>query len=210
MAATLRKGCLIFVVLALPFVIIEYVLWLFAWGHVDCWSDGMVRARTVAALIAPPLLYLVIDRRLTRGRPGPVIARTVLMALLALLWIGIVYPGISNAPQRSRQKETMRRMRQIATILEAYQIDKVAYPVTTDIHQLHKIVGRVYGTFEDQDAWCTPFVLESRPKTYTIISLAKDRKRNAAKPIVRETTNFDDDIIFSDGMFVQSPEGVQQ
>jgi hypothetical protein len=50
----------------------------------------------------------------------------------------------------------------------------------------------------------------SRPAQYAITSKGRDGTLGTAPTAITTTTNFDCDIIYSQGQFLQYPEGIQQ
>ena len=157
---------------------------------------------------------------------------TLIELLVVIIIIGILaaiaIPNLLTAMQRSRQKRSMADMRTIATAWEARATDlnkynsaaqAANYPTgNVGISDLQTYLCPTYiRTFPVTDGWGTPFIpgvsqAWSSPtlaaQNYSITSLGKDQVAG----VYREgpTTNFDCDIIFSNGVFLEYPEGVQQ
>jgi general secretion pathway protein G len=149
-----------------------------------------------------------------RERGFTLIELLIVVAIIGII-AAIAIPNLLNALNRGRQKRTMADMRTIGTAIESYNTDFNFYP---------KIAS---GTVTALDPYLTPTYERRLPPRdgwnnemyyigdvangldYTILSYAKD---NISGAIVngRRTTDFNDDIVFSDGMFSQWPEGLQQ
>ena len=152
-----------------------------------------------------------------RERGFTLIELLIVVAIIGII-AAIAIPNLLNALNRGRQKRTMADMRTIGTAVEQYQVDFNFYPKvagTVDVSNLATYIEPTYlKKIPAQDGWNNPMKWigdSSNGLDYTIVSYAKD---NASGPTTwapgNRTTNFNDDIVFSDGMFVQWPEGLQQ
>ena len=143
---------------------------------------------------------------------------TLIELLIVVAIIGIIaaiaIPNLLNAIQRGKQKRTMADMRAIGTAVESYAVDNNQYPAggspVSDIAS--DLEPRYIAQLVIADAWtneidytATP---SSAPQTYSIESYGKDGSNQAV--FVGSTTDFNNDIIFSQGLFVQYPEGSQK
>ncbi len=145
---------------------------------------------------------------------------TLIELLIVVAIIGIIaaiaIPNLLNAIDRSRQKRTMADMRSIGTAVESYSVDNNQYPDEGDTGSLTEVNGNLDQWLEpiyikkcpDQDGWSHDLMYGSDGSDYTIRSYGKDGAETTATG--GKTTDFDDDIIFIDGAFVQWPEGQQQ
>ena len=91
-----------------------------------------------------------------------------------------------------------------------YQRDNAIYPILNNVEaaQLRPFLTVYVGSFSDKDGWATPFGYNSDGSEYTLVSYG--RNKNADPPYVPGATgDFDSDIVFSEGMFIQWPEGTQ-
>ena len=155
----------------------------------------------------------------------------IVVAIIGIL-AAIAIPNLLTAMQRSKQKRTMADMRTVATAWEARATDlnrynaagAVSYPssgnVTAD--NLTSYLAPTYvKTFPKNDGWGNPWVLSTdqafgtpsstvAAQQYAIVSKGKDGTAQAVPVTGGATTNFDCDIVYSNGSFLQYPEGVQQ
>ncbi|PYQ48083.1 MAG: hypothetical protein DMF59_17085 [Acidobacteria bacterium] len=145
---------------------------------------------------------------------------------VAALFAAIVIPNILTASGRSPQKHTMADMRTIATAWEAratdvnrYNAAAIDFPTTgVTFENLTTYLTPTYVKYlPAKDAWGNnyhfgadrPWGAKEAAQVYTVISYGKDGK-SQGKWEGGATTHFDCDIIYSNGTFLQYPEGVQQ
>jgi general secretion pathway protein G len=149
----------------------------------------------------------------------------IVVAIIGIL-AAIAIPNLLTAMQRSKQKRTMADMRTIATAWEAratdinrYNAAGVTVPTAAvTIDNLTSFLAPTYvKTFPQKDGWGTNWGLAADQawgvgapaQVYVIISYGKDSTAQASYA-GGASTNFDCDIIYSNGTFIQYPEGVQQ
>jgi len=149
----------------------------------------------------------------------------IVVAIIGIL-AAIAIPNLLTAMQRSKQKRTMADMRTMATAWEAratdvnrYNAAGVTFPTTNaTIDNLTTFLSPTYvKTFPRKDGWGTnwglgvdqPWGNAAPAQVYAIISYGKDAASQSAA-VGGATTNFDCDIVYSNGTFLQYPEGVQQ
>ena len=149
----------------------------------------------------------------------------IVVAIIGIL-AAIAIPNLLTAMQRSKQKRTMADMRTIATAWEAratdvnrYNAAGVTFPTTgAQIADLNSFLAPTYvKTFPTKDGWGTAWGLgldqswgaTAPAQVYAIISYGKDSTSQSTAS-GGATTNFDCDIVYSNGTFIQYPEGVQQ
>jgi type II secretory pathway pseudopilin PulG len=147
-----------------------------------------------------------------------IIAAVVVVAFLGIL-AAIAVPNLLTAMQRSRQKRTMADMRSVSTALEAYATDKNEYPHADDVAGLTTFLVPTYiRSMPRLDGWTHPLRYECWPaaercRSYAVGSAGKDGRweHDSLQEYSKDTTTtkFDCDIVFSDGSFVQYPQGVQ-
>ena len=151
----------------------------------------------------------------------------IVVAIIGIL-AAIAIPNLLTAMQRSKQKRTMADIRSIATAWEAratdtnrYNAAGLSYPalgtgVTWD--NLNSYLCPTYiKQFPKNDGWGNPLQFgvsiswggPTAAQTYSIGSYGKDGSAEST-PRGGPTTNYDCDIIYSNGAFIQYAEGVQQ
>jgi general secretion pathway protein G len=145
----------------------------------------------------------------------------IVIAIIGIL-AAIAIPNLLNAVQRGKQKRTMSDMRAMATAVEAYAVDNNIYPTAACPAGTFTDAGTVLTTasFTNltptyiaqvpvKDGWGNFFyyALSADSQAYNIRSQGRN---NAADAInCGTTTNFNDDIVYSNGTFIQWPEGTQ-
>ena len=150
----------------------------------------------------------------------------IVVAIIGIL-AAIAIPNLLTAMQRSKQKRTMADMRSIATAWESratdvnkYNAAGATYPaiggVTWD--DLNTYLSPTYiKQFPKNDGWNNPFQYgvsvswgnTVAAQSYMLESYGKDGNPETT-PKTGPTTNYDCDIIYSNGAFIQYAEGVQQ
>jgi len=144
----------------------------------------------------------------------------IVVAIIGIL-AAIAIPNLLTAMQRSRQKRTMADIRSIATAWEAratdvneYTVAGATWPATSADFVGNSLSTTLAPTYikmvPAKDGWGTNFAggVSGDGQAYSIESYGKD-KVNETSDNGGPTTTFDADIIFSNGTFVQYPEGVQ-
>jgi general secretion pathway protein G len=149
----------------------------------------------------------------------------IVVAIIGIL-AAIAIPNLLTAMQRSKQKRTMADMRTIATAWEARATDTNKYnaagytfPGTAvTLTNLQNYLAPTYvRTFPSKDGWGNLWSFYSdqswgaatAAQVYAIASGGKDGAVQTTEPS-GATTNFDCDIVYTNGTFVVYPEGVQQ
>lgn len=137
---------------------------------------------------------------------GIAIGGVVLLAVIGIL-AAIAVPNLLTAMQRSRQKRTMADMRVVGIAIQSYIEEKNAAPPG---HSISEISGEL-GAVPTTDGWGTLYAYEALPDGgYVIASGGADKKFELGSLLEYEkqtTTNFDCDIVFANGEFVQYPGG---
>jgi type II secretion system protein G len=146
----------------------------------------------------------------------------IVIAIIGIL-AAIAIPNLLNAVQRGKQKRTMVDMRTLATAIEAFHVDNSAFPIAACAGGQFTDVGT---TLDDtsfslltptyltkvplRDGWGGFYVynVDNSFSHYNIRSLGRN---HAADTLAcGTTTDFNDDILFSDSTFIQWPEGAQK
>ena len=143
---------------------------------------------------------------------------TLIELLIVVAIIGIIaaiaIPNLLNAIDRGKQKRTMADLRSMGTAIEEYSIDNNFYPVSTTVATLEAEVSPAYmRKLPERDGWGVAFFVDTDPSEYTLGSCGKGATSCASLTLVGtggKTTTFASDIIFSNGSFVQWPEGKQE
>jgi len=135
----------------------------------------------------------------------------IVVAIIGII-AAIAIPNLFRALNRGRQKRSMADMRTLATAVQEYELDFGFFPKVSDVFTL---AGHLEPTFlktiPKLDGWNVPFLYQTDAAgvDYTIASLGMDHQQGSWTAGLR-TTNFNDDIVLSDGQFMQWPEGLQQ
>jgi type IV pilus assembly protein PilA len=157
----------------------------------------------------------------------------IVVAIIGII-VAIAIPNLLNAIQRAKQKRTMGDMRSAGTAAEAYAVDFNHYPAAAGYTAPSGLKIPPTTTFGDPgakapflngqvvptyirvlpltDGWNSWFLYDSTDTTgthqnYVVYSNGKNGTSDTIP--WGETTNFNEDIIFIDGQFVQYPAGAQ-
>ena len=146
----------------------------------------------------------------------------IVIAIIGIL-AAIAIPNLLNAVQRSKQKRSMVDMRTLATAIEAFHVDNSLFPTAACASGQFTATGT---TLDDTSfAVLTPTYVASPPRKdgwgrfyvynvdngysqYNIRSLGRNGVADTLT--CGTTTDFNDDILYSNGTFIQWPEGAQR
>lgn len=151
----------------------------------------------------------------------------IVVAIIGII-VAIAIPNLLNAIQRAKQRRTMGDIRSTATAIEAYAVDFNRYPpaaaialpselgtypgaVDAEISAIKDYISPTYIRVTPlQDGWNSWFMYGSddNGQAYAIASGAKDG--TLADGPGGPTTDFNADIVYANGQFIQYPEGVQR
>jgi len=150
----------------------------------------------------------------------------IVIAIIGIL-AAIAIPNLLNAVQRGKQKRTMADFRSFATAIEAYAVDNNSYPAGScapgafteagtamNDQSLTILVPTYIANPPRSDGWGRAIFYNTRGPvnqldSYNLVSYGRDGAVDTAVNC-GTTTNFNNDIIYSDGSFLQWPEGSQQ
>lgn len=147
----------------------------------------------------------------------------IVIAIIGIL-AAIAIPNLLNAVQRGKQKRTMSDMRTMATAIEAYAVDNNVYPqgactnasytdtdTTLNDSSLSLLSPTYIANPVRKDGWDTFFLYgaDTPGQQYVLLSRGRDKTYDTGGPTCVTTTNFNSDIVYSNGGFVQFPEGAQ-
>lgn len=152
---------------------------------------------------------------------GIVIGGLLLFVFIVGIIAAIAIPNLLNAINRGRQKRTIADIRMVATAVEAYANDHGYYPDADSAEQLATFLEPSYISVMPRfDGWRTPLgytCWSSSPSsdgcdTYVIASPARDLMfdydlSEYGSELIY-TNDFDEDIVFRNGSFIQLPEGI--
>jgi general secretion pathway protein G len=164
-----------------------------------------------------------------RNQKGFTLIELLIVVAIIGIIVAIAIPNLLNAIQRAKQKRTMGDMRSAGTAAEAYAVDFNHYPAAAGYTLPSGLsftattfnTGGGPSTFSGQvtptyirvlpmaDGWQSYFFYTSTGQLYGILSAGKDGAKDASV-VGGETTDFNNDIIFVNGQFVQYPAGAQR
>ena len=147
----------------------------------------------------------------------------IVIAIIGIL-AAIAIPNLLNAVQRGKQKRTMSDMRTMATAIEAYAVDNNVYPggactsamwttagTTFDNSSMSLLSPTYIANPVRKDGWDAYFHygVDTSFQQYCLLATGRDKTADTGGPTCTTTTNFNSDIVYSNGGFIQFPEGAQ-
>jgi general secretion pathway protein G len=146
---------------------------------------------------------------------------TLIELLIVVAIIGIIaaiaIPNLINAIQRGRQKRSMGDIRTLSTCVEAYATDWAFYPRVGNglVPDLTDFTVPTYlRKLPARDGWNNPMNWNGDNTVgaaYSFWSAAKDGPATGTANVISvgPRTDFNSDIVYSNGTFIQWPEGMQ-
>jgi general secretion pathway protein G len=148
----------------------------------------------------------------------------IVIAIIGIL-AAIAIPNLLAAVQRGRQKKSMADMRTIATAIESYAVDYNEYPtaastcdaslyttdtaVTLDTASFKSLQPSYIAKVPFQDGWggFFAYAVPTDHSQYRLECYGRNQSKDATT--CGTTHDFNDDILYSNGTFIQWPEGAQ-
>ena len=180
------------------------------------WSGGILALLIIAAIFIPfagIIGGIVGITQEAKKRQGILLLVIGIIVPVIGILSALITPNLLIAVQTAKVKQTMSDMRSIGTALEDYWTDNDEYPPANSMEELTGYLTPFYiAHLPINDGWGNPFRYEVKEDSYFLISLGRDGIQDAFEPytaFASITDDFDDDIIFSEGVFIRYPENVR-
>ena len=180
------------------------------------WGGGILALLIIAAIFIPfagIIGGIVGITQEAKKRQGILLLVIGIIVPVIGILSALITPNLLIAVQTAKVKQTMSDMSTIGEALEFYQIDYDEYPPANSFGELSGYLTPNYILrLPPNDGWGNPFRYEVKGDSYFLISLGRDGIQDAFEPypeFSESTYDFDDDIIYSEGVFIRYPENVR-
>ncbi len=144
-----------------------------------------------------------------RGARGFSLIELLVVIVIIGILAAMIIPALINSLDKARQHRTMADLRMLGGSIETYSVDNSVYPIGI-FSNLNVLVPEYMDTLITKDAWSFDLIYTGAALDYTLGSAGK----GGGTTLVLTggggaTSNFNDDIIYRTGSFIQWPEGTQ-
>ena len=157
---------------------------------------------------------------MNKNRKGFTLIELLIVVAIIGIIVAIAIPNLLNAIQRAKQKKTMGDMRSIGTAAESYAVDYNRYPAAAASiagTPSAAIAGTVTASLEPTyikklptlDGWSSPLLYGTFLNNSEYVIFSGGRNGTTSAYTGGATTDFNADVVFTNGQFVQYPEGAQ-
>jgi hypothetical protein len=164
-----------------------------------------IRPPVVKGLQGGPLIIVIIA--------AVVVGAIAFMGIIAALLV----PNFMDALQKAKQKRTVADMKNLGTALFSYATNEESFPPAADLEELTPyLVPKYVQSVPTADGWKHPYRYTCRREDpgsegcdgIRIVSAGRDgvfEDRDLQEAVAFEPTDYDRDIVWEDGYFLQYP-----